>query len=47
MPEVPKGCRAVIFGCGRGEAAVYLSERNFRVTGLDSDRTAIGLLSQL
>ncbi|MHC4925412.1 MAG: class I SAM-dependent methyltransferase [Planctomycetota bacterium] len=43
LPEVPKSCRAVIFGCGRGEASVYLSERGFRVTGLDSDRTAIGL----
>ncbi|MCK6479783.1 MAG: class I SAM-dependent methyltransferase [Planctomycetes bacterium] len=40
---VPRNCRAAVFGCGKGEEAVYLSERGYRVTGLDSDRNSIGL----
>ncbi len=39
----PRDCRAVVFGCGRGESAVYLSLGNYRVTGLDADRNAVGL----
>ncbi len=40
---VPGACRAVVFACGKGEEAVYLSERGYRVTGLDADRNAVGL----
>jgi SAM-dependent methyltransferase len=43
LPYVPHDCRAVVFGCGRGEEAVYFSERGYRVTGIDSDRNSIGL----
>jgi len=39
----PRNCRAVVLGCAQGEASVLLSERGYRVTGLDSDRAAIGL----
>jgi SAM-dependent methyltransferase len=39
----PRTCRAVIFGCGKGESSVYLSQKGFRVTGLDADRVAVGL----
>ena len=41
--SVPKDCRAAVLGCGRGEEAVYFSERGYRVTGIDSDRNSIGL----
>lgn len=40
---VPRHCRAVVFGCGKGEEAVFLSERGYRVTALGSDRNDIGL----
>jgi SAM-dependent methyltransferase len=43
LDYVPKDCRALVFGCGKGEEAVYFSERGYRVTGIDSDRNAIGL----
>ncbi len=43
LDYVPRSCRAVVFGCGKGEEAVFLSERGYRVTGLDSDRNSIGL----
>jgi SAM-dependent methyltransferase len=39
----PRDCRAVVFGCGKGEEAVFFSERGYRVTGIDSDRNSIGL----
>jgi SAM-dependent methyltransferase len=42
-PYSPKSCRAVVFGCGKGESSVHLSQRGFRVTGLDADRVAVGL----
>jgi SAM-dependent methyltransferase len=40
---MPQNCRAVIFGCGKGEASVFLCRKGYRVTGLDSDRNAVGL----
>jgi SAM-dependent methyltransferase len=43
LPDVPRDCRAVVFGCGKGEEAVFFSERGYRVTGIDSDRNSIGL----
>jgi SAM-dependent methyltransferase len=43
LDYVPRDCRAVVFGCGKGEEAVFFSERGYRVTGIDSDRNSIGL----
>jgi len=43
LDYVPRDCRAVVFGCGKGEEAVFFSERGYRVTGIDSDRSSIGL----
>ena len=43
LDGVPRDCRAVVFGCGKGEEAVFFSERGYRVTGIDSDRNSIGL----
>ncbi len=43
LDYVPRDCRAVVFGCGKGEEAVYFSERAYRVTGIDCDRNSIGL----
>jgi SAM-dependent methyltransferase len=40
---VPRDCRAAVLGCGKGEEAVYFSERGYRVTGIDNDRNSIGL----
>jgi len=43
LDYVPRDCRAAVLGCGKGEEAVFFSERGYRVTGIDSDRNAIGL----
>jgi SAM-dependent methyltransferase len=43
LDYVPRDCRAAVLGCGRGEEAVFFSERGYRVTGIDSDRNSIGL----
>lgn len=34
----PAPCRAIHMGCGRGHVAVNLSQRGFRVVGIDPDR---------
>jgi len=43
LDYVPHDCRAAVLGCGKGEEAVYFSERGYRVTGIDCDRNSIGL----
>ena len=43
LDYVPRDCRAAVLGCGKGEEAVFFSERGYRVTGIDSDRNAVGL----
>lgn len=43
LDYVPHDCRAAVLGCGKGEEAVYFSERGYRVTGIDNDRSSIGL----
>ena len=37
-----KPCRAIDFGCGTGNYAVYLANRGFDVTGVDISPTAVG-----
>jgi len=36
-----KPCRAIDLGCGTGNYALYLAERGFEMTGVDSSRSAI------
>jgi SAM-dependent methyltransferase len=39
----PGPTRVVNTGCGGGEAAVYFAKLGYKVVGIDSDRTAVGL----
>ncbi len=39
----PSPTRMVNTGCGGGEPAVYFSKLGYKVVGIDSDRTAVGL----
>ena len=39
----PSPTRVVNTGCGGGEAAVYFAKLGYKVVGIDSDRTAVGL----
>ena len=39
----PGPTRVVNTGCGGGEAAVYFAKLSYKVVGIDSDRTAVGL----
>ena len=39
----PPPTRMVNTGCGGGEAAVYFAKLGYKVVGIDSDRTAVGL----
>jgi SAM-dependent methyltransferase len=39
-------CKAVEFGCGLGNYALYLSGRGFDVTGVDISPTAIGIAEE-
>lgn len=43
--QVPPG-KAVDFGCGTGNYAIYLARRGFDVTGVDISPTAIGIARQ-
>jgi SAM-dependent methyltransferase len=36
-------CKAVEFGCGLGNSALYLSSKGFDITGIDISPTAIGI----
>lgn len=36
-------CRAIEFGCGAGNYAIWLAQQGFEVTGIDISPTAIGL----
>ncbi|MDD1660928.1 MAG: class I SAM-dependent methyltransferase [Methanomicrobiales archaeon] len=36
-------CRAIDFGCGAGTYAIWLAQKGFEVTGVDSSPTAIGI----
>ncbi|MFC2168192.1 class I SAM-dependent methyltransferase [Acidobacteriota bacterium] len=39
-------CRALDFGCGTGNYALYLAERGFEMTGVDSSPTAIQIAKE-